>query len=710
MPRIPGYQSGGVSMPQAPLSLASSKASSAMMLGQAVSDAAGDIGRTIQYVQQKKARVYSNSSMAKMRQHINDRMLQLQKEAGPGAEGYTPQVLKEFDDFSKVLLDDSPNDYATQDLSSALEELRANVAIDATQFEATSSEAYTRFQVSDSTLVTANTLVDKPEWFESAFYDQMSALEAVKGNLSPDSELKQQWETANTLALSAIQGEIRIDPKQAQAKLDSGYWDTYEWNGETHALITPDQKKSLLDAAKRAGGTKDKLAEFMMGEKVRNHLSSIENTGVGLPGVSADEVYRVFSNDGENPEDGEIARQRYMGDLRVSHRVFDITRGLKGASIAERGPLLEKYKPAGGSPTFADDQAVYEKLVAWNDADLRLLAQDPAQWADQDGDVSDTETQAGPAAGAAVSLLIQQEAGVPTPFRKPLTNTQSKSIVAQVTSMGPADALQYLTEVKSGYGETWGSVARQLMEDKLPVGYVHALSFADMDPSVGFWMLQALQGNPDELKKDFNQNRGMPWTQVENQVDIALQDFTRANTALSPERQQSIREIRDLVAITAATRYKSDSNRSIDKHINDVVSVLDENYLFRDTYYIPKVAPNGLPIDVTRRARELEVAASSPAWMERQKFKTSTTLPVEVMASNARWQTLSDGSGLRLVIERPQGVLPVYRFRPKGPVRGEEVIVTFNELARGKFNSIGPREWTQTDEEVMRTMGLINRP
>lgn len=695
MPRIPGYDQGPVNFQPVSGADLGAAAQGQAQLAASISAAANTIGDTIRYVQQRKARVYSNSSMAKLREFTSQAMIQGRTDAGPGGEGYTNNVLKQYDEFAKNLVNGAPNEFAVTDLTASIESFRAGVLDDASRWEATASEAKARFDVRDAAAVAANSLVTNPEWFEGVFADQMAAFKAITGSLSPEAELQERFDIANQLAISAIEGEIRLDPATAVQKLESGYWDTYDWDGKETTLITPEQKSNLLISAKRAAYKDNEVERYVMGEKVRNHLASVAETGVGVAGVNVDEIRRVYSNNGQDPDKGEIAALEYRSNLNVSRKVFAVKQGLKLATPEDRATLLAKYKPVPGSQSFADDQKVYEQLIAWNDADMKLMLDDPAIWSDQNGDVSDMHNEAGPAAAAEVSIALQDAGGVPAHKQRVLGNTQAKEIVSLLKSSEPQKVLQELAGYEGAYGKRFGNVVSELIGAGLDSKYATAYSISKFNPAVGYDLVQALNIPESDLRKDFTATRGIPWESIEAQAELIFQPLEQSQTSLAPERLPVMQETRNMFVRAAALKYKGDQSKDIEEYLEQMYNQsIGQMIDVRDTYFLPREAPNGKPIDTEARAADLERVARDEQWLRDQNFRTAQGFPPQIMAEHARWQNLSDNSGLRLVVQRGMGVVPVL------DQEGKQFVIRFDELT-------GTQLWGAPPEKRLKAPELM---
>lgn len=696
MPRIPGYEQGSVNLAPVSGGQLNASAQGQAELANTMIQGAASLAQTFQYVQQRKARVYSNASMAKLREHSSQVMIQARTDAGPGGEGYTDGVMKQYDDYAKNLMENAPNEYAAADLQSSVQDFRASVLDDSTRYEATASEAKTRFDVRDAAAIAANTLLTKPEYFEATLADQLAAFKAITDSLTPAAELEERYDMANSLAIASIQGEIRLDPANAFRKLESGYWDTYEWEGEETTLITADQKSNFMESAKRAAYKDNEVERYIMGERVRNHLVSKAETGVGVAGVNSDSVYDVFSNHGADPDKGTIAVLGYQSDLAVSGKVFGIKQGLQLATPEDRARLLTSYKPVPGSQSFADDQKVYDQLVQWNAADQKLMLEDPAVWADQNGDVSDMHNESGALAAAEVALTLQDSGGVPAHKQKVLGNTQSKEIVAQLKTAEPAAVLGVLAGYEDEYGPRFGKVAAELTEAGLDSKYVTAYSISKFNPVVGHDLVAALAVNEGELRADFTATRGVPWEGIQAEAEIMFSNLEKSQTRLNKNRLPVMQDTRALFVRAAALKYKGDPSKDVGTYMQEMYDQSVGQMLdIRETYYLPVVAPNGTPIDTEARSTDLERVARDEKWIRDQNFKTTQALTPQVMAEFAKWENTSDNEGVRLVIERPfGGRVPVL------DAEGKEYIVKFDELT-------GTQLWGGSPERVLSpTKGL----
>jgi hypothetical protein len=270
-------------------------------------------------------------------------------------------------------------------------------------------------------------------------------------------------------------------------------------------------------------------------------------------------------------------------------------------------------------------------------------------------------------------------------------------------SKEPALIIQDMSLLQNQYGPMFGTVIAELQDAGLSPQVTAAYSIAQSNPALGTDLIGALRIKDSDIQSQFNTQRGMPWSQVENEVAGVFMEFVQSQTRLAPERLPSLLEIQGLFTKAAAQRYLSDSSRDIRSIAQDMYGrSIGEMIDVRETYYIPKTSMKGEPIDTKRRARDLENALKSRDWLMRNKV--STQFPIDDVMRFGKWQTLADGSGVRLVIERTTGIVPVKRRWARGG--NDDFIITFDEMARSGPLGIKPGE-DKAAEDVAEVMKRV---
>jgi len=159
--------------------------------------------------EQKKARVSERSSNDRLK--WTELMQQRQTEAAPGADGFTPGLMKEFDTYSKQALD-GVKDEAERDMyKGMLQRLRENVGEHSMVFESGARRSYRRQVLTDGVSTDAKTLAIDPSQFTDVFAQRLALINGST-DLSAEDKGALAKQARDLLSTSAAQTMADRDP------------------------------------------------------------------------------------------------------------------------------------------------------------------------------------------------------------------------------------------------------------------------------------------------------------------------------------------------------------------------------------------------------------------------------------------------------------------------------------------------------------------
>lgn len=306
------------------------------------------------------AQAWIAKTMADTRLQWTQHALESRETAAPGGAGYTPDLLKQYDDYAGKTLEGAPNAHAKAQLTEHLVNFRTSLGTDALGWEAGQRRAWRADTITQGINTAATVVQSDPRQYDGALNEQYSAIDGLQ--MQPEDKIRLKEKARQDLSVAAVQGQIQTDPHAVLRDLQ----------GATPVDASTPQG-AIISAAK-AAGEDPKLAlavssvESRFNPTAKNPRSSayglyqfLPSTGAqyGLPAEGADVPSQAkagvaFIRDtraslekslGRKPEDWEI----YMG------HVF----GGAGAPAILKAPDAEPVEAALAkvSPEHAQEMA-----------------------------------------------------------------------------------------------------------------------------------------------------------------------------------------------------------------------------------------------------------------------------------------------------------------------------------------------------------------
>lgn len=135
---------------------------------------------------------------------------QSQQSAKPGAPGFTPEYLKQYDDYAKGAADNAPSQFARQLMQAHLSRSREAYGKAAMAFEAGERARYTGQQIDEGVQTSAKLIYNNPALFENEMGKWGSTINGVA--VPEEAKQKMRDVARKNLAWSAIIGSIDRNP------------------------------------------------------------------------------------------------------------------------------------------------------------------------------------------------------------------------------------------------------------------------------------------------------------------------------------------------------------------------------------------------------------------------------------------------------------------------------------------------------------------
>lgn len=209
--------------------------------GASIGPGVEDLAAGAQHLAQSEAANYSLQALSKAQsewtQQFHDRSLNAQ----PGAPGFTPQLMGDYDKYVKDAVKGAPNQMAGRYLQNRLTEFGTHLAQQSISFEAGAKNAHNEEVAKQSADMTAMELQNNPSVYPQRLSERLSAIESMQ--MEPEAKEKLADYTKQTLSHFSVMGDINRDPYAAMLKLNDPKADGYYQN------LTAEQRQSLMTHA-----------------------------------------------------------------------------------------------------------------------------------------------------------------------------------------------------------------------------------------------------------------------------------------------------------------------------------------------------------------------------------------------------------------------------------------------------------------------------
>ncbi len=167
--------------------------------------------------EENDAAVWAGDVLSSAHLQMNERMIQLQETADPGAQGFTPNFLKEYDDYVQKTLENAPTDTARKYISSRFNSMRTTLGTSALTFEANARRTYRVGKVTESIGKNAKLVQDDPAAFDVVYGETMAVINAL--DIPPNEKLQLINTAKQQLPYASVLGQVQRNPRAAAAKL-----------------------------------------------------------------------------------------------------------------------------------------------------------------------------------------------------------------------------------------------------------------------------------------------------------------------------------------------------------------------------------------------------------------------------------------------------------------------------------------------------------
>ncbi len=161
--------------------------------------------------EENDAIVWSGSVLSDAHLRWTQHMVDAKNSVAPGAPGFTPQFLADFDKFKGETIQNAPTDAARKYLTGRLEAMRVQFGQAAINFEATAKRDYRVNTVTETINNNAKLVQDDPGNFETVYAETLATIEAL--DIPPNEKIALANNAKAAIPYATVLGNVQRDPQ-----------------------------------------------------------------------------------------------------------------------------------------------------------------------------------------------------------------------------------------------------------------------------------------------------------------------------------------------------------------------------------------------------------------------------------------------------------------------------------------------------------------
>lgn len=662
--------------------------------GDSLMAAGRQVNAIIASVEEKRERetesaalVSANEDLQASRSHWSEELVKRQQEAPAGAQGFTAQVLADFDADSKERVKRARTQHAREQLQARLADQRLSLQEDAQRFEAASGTA-DRVNRLETSVESARTAVNfRPADFDKVHAEVITAIAA--SGLAAEQRIEAAEKATEVLASAAVDGLIRQDPRGTLKELNNEKTKNSAIAGmgldeRERARSRAQSEINRLDAEARAARQD---AQNSLGAERDDAFTA---RALGLPAALPDrrKYIAAFGNDGG---------KRYEQDAR-RWKIFDVAAEAAYQTPQEAAVTLGKLKPTEQAGS-AESQQNFESAVKLYERQRAALEANPVQVLEarnpnlaalhNEASAAYVRASAAPndeaaqeAASHALTMYFgalraqQQVLGIAEPK---LLSEAKRAELAQALVFNaehPRQRTQVLQTMHAAYGDDYVDVMREVAPKLDGLGRVLiGMRLPDAQ------RLDSAYAQKDTLAKTVpDKVRG----EIDENVRAELIDFASTLTD-QPDFADRYAEHFEAARIYAQSLVAAGASPG-DAANTAAAAVINDQYTYRDGLRVPAGFDDD-QISLALSQEQGKLVKSGSFLISNIKFSTPEAAQADMrnlIARSGYWITNENGTGAVLRITHREGQGEVYL------ASGKRVEFMFKDLAVADIPYVEP--------------------
>jgi len=410
----------------------------------------------------------------------------------PNSNGQTfsKHTISQYDAAVKKIMDGVDNPFARQILRQDIASERVRLNSKSFNYEARQTRQLNLELIGDTADIYSTILIDDPNQFGELNDRLMGSIDNAK--LGSVDTKKTQNRLSNLLAQSSARGLIQQDPQLAKKVLNGEKVPEFvSFSGEAMGgekapfleHLTANQLITLRNQADVGIERQLRSVRSELKNVMQSHFDSIQNTGVGVPGMDK-RVSEAWPN---NPEVVEEFRRNEA----VVKQFHPLNQQLNGMAIEKIPEFLKTLEPVPGSKDFTQ-QLNLQRLALQNvNRQQQLMRDDPGKlvedlfvdemqlFRDQERTEAEISKQ---------RLILQDMKGISENRRRLLTNSQREGLLESI-QRSPADQiLNTIQSIVTDYDKVFdesetpmgNAVIKELSQTKDGLSPVYRVILANM--------------------------------------------------------------------------------------------------------------------------------------------------------------------------------------------------------------------------------------
>lgn len=170
-----------------------------------------ELTKTLKIQEENDAIAWSGNTISNAHLQWSEQLLKMQESAQPGASGFTPQFLGDYDKYAQETVRVAPSASAKKYTADRLNALRTQLGSQALTFEAGARRDYRINQSNNTINNNAKTVQDAPENFNTIYAENRATIESLE--IPPKEKLSLLEAAKEKLSYAAVFGMVQRDPR-----------------------------------------------------------------------------------------------------------------------------------------------------------------------------------------------------------------------------------------------------------------------------------------------------------------------------------------------------------------------------------------------------------------------------------------------------------------------------------------------------------------